>query len=168
MREVQVLRWCDMCADQDAGTREPATVTTAPLAGLVPGKPRTLDLCEPHAKELLGPLQHLLAEYGATADAPAPRRQRAAAPAARSGGDDGPTPGRYTANTGKGGAATIVGPFLCQVSGCTAQRKPARHLDSLKGHLAYAHNIKLTDYQATYGEPVVATAEEVAARGLTL
>ena len=55
-REVQILTWCDACADEDQRT---PGATYTPNHGR-----RSLDLCDAHHAELLSRLEALLDAYG--------------------------------------------------------------------------------------------------------
>jgi hypothetical protein len=61
MREVKVHIYCDVCYHQTRDRIEGATTSPIDIPGY---KPKTLDVCERHDKELLGGLRELLAEHG--------------------------------------------------------------------------------------------------------
>lgn len=84
MREIKVLKWCDVCAaDGDARTEVVAMFTvTVAESGVSRGAPMVLEVCEPHSKSIrelaelakargVSPLD--LAEL---AEAPAGRKRR--------------------------------------------------------------------------------------------
>lgn len=65
-REVIFKTWCDLCLveeEQVDGIELPAMALPE-----LPGKPRTIALCEVHRKEFYDPLVELLREYGAHVD----------------------------------------------------------------------------------------------------
>ena len=69
MKEVTVTSWCDGCAQaigESDGRVEPAVVEVVVALGIGKplGKPRTLDLCEQHRKQL-DELEALLDDYAA-------------------------------------------------------------------------------------------------------
>lgn len=59
----EIITWCSPCFAEDV--REQATTVVVALDG---GKPRALDVCERHNKELVEPLRELLAELGQLVD----------------------------------------------------------------------------------------------------
>ncbi len=61
MREVKIHIYCDVCFHQ---TRDRVEGATSPPIDIPGYKPKTLDMCERHEKELLNPLRELLTEYG--------------------------------------------------------------------------------------------------------
>lgn len=151
-KEIIVSVWCDPCAKD--GVREPGQ-TTPPLT-IGNAKPRTLDLCERHRKELLDALVSALDEDGADL-------------------------GGAAAKTGKGaaesvsrlpyGSANAPGPFDCLVPDCGGRhtvKKGGRGYPSpkaLQNHLAYQHGVTMADYIEQYGVPVSLTTGEPLARG---
>lgn len=136
MKEFIVNTYCDQCSRE--GRQEPAETT--PAISLGSDKPKTLDLCERHRKEILEALSDLLRTEGVRVEEPL---GKAAAKKTRRSGQ------RITDKT--------PGPFPCLVPGCPGLRSkkgpnyPSR--GSLKNHLGYAHDIKFDDYVARYGEP---------------
>ena len=68
MREVQVLRWCDACGQEEEPRRTPSVVTLT--IGIAEGETRpplkAVDLCAEHDAALIAPLRALLEEVGQT------------------------------------------------------------------------------------------------------
>jgi len=56
----EIIAWCDVCLHDDI--KQPAR-TLAPMT-LDASKPRVIDVCEVHEKEIVEPLRQLLAEFG--------------------------------------------------------------------------------------------------------
>lgn len=66
----EVITWCSPCFAEDV--REQATTVVIALDAL---KPRALDVCERHRKELVEPLRELLSEMGVIVDSSTPAPQ---------------------------------------------------------------------------------------------
>lgn len=135
-KEIVTTTWCDACMEEDR--REPGQ-EYGPLSLSPSSKPRTLDLCEVHHKQLLQPLQEALSTYGRTAQQALVTRGR-------------PTAGRRPHSAR---ADEAPGPFYCLVPGCTGYNRDGyRDLSRLKGHLRAIHKVPFEEYVDTYGEPV--------------
>lgn len=140
-KEMTIHVWCDACAITEQ--KEPAS-TTPPIA-IGANKPRTLDLCDRHTKELVTPLLDLLVQDGSVVE----------------GGPSVATlkPGRRSrAGIPKGGVNGTPGPFDCKVPDCTGRHSFVKggrgypNLGALKAHISYAHELTFTDYEEQYGE----------------
>lgn len=64
-REIIERTWCDVCLNEDDGTRTEASEVTVAVGA---AKARILAVCERHEKELVAPLVTALTEYGSIAD----------------------------------------------------------------------------------------------------
>lgn len=71
-QEIQVITWCDVCADDSPDARQPADPYRVRIDD---GPDMTVDLCVRHDETLLAPLRKLLAVHGHRPDAPAPARR---------------------------------------------------------------------------------------------
>lgn len=146
-KEMTINVWCDACAITEQ--REPGQ-TTPPIA-VGNHKPRTLDLCDAHTKELVTPLLDLLVQDGvmveggpsvATLKPGGRKRRHSSDPSIPRGGVNG-TPG----------------PFDCKVADCTGRHSFVKggrgypNLGALKAHISYAHELSFPDYVDAYGEP---------------
>lgn len=61
-REVQIITWCDVLIEGE--DRHPAEqIVTVSLNSK---KPKVIDLCDVHAKELVEPLDELVKKFGVT------------------------------------------------------------------------------------------------------
>lgn len=71
MQEVKTFTWCDLDDVDDAAPADRYTV-------VINDESRTIDLCELHAKALMGELREALADHGtrATGEAPTPLRRK--------------------------------------------------------------------------------------------
>jgi len=155
----QIIAWCDACLEADPESQEPAT-TTAPMVldtSAKGAKPRTIDLCDRHHKELVVPLIDALNAWGVSLQPSMVGRQPVGlaqpAPGVRtttgdrshrakdSGGRKFPKPG-----------TKVWGPFKCRVKGCT-QRAPSINLDAFHQHLHARHAITPAEYVERYGKP---------------
>jgi hypothetical protein len=58
MKEIKVVTWCDACGED----RIPADQSVTMSIGRT--KPRTIDLCDMHHKELIVPVDYLLHAWG--------------------------------------------------------------------------------------------------------
>jgi hypothetical protein len=98
MRDVVVLRWCDVCA-ADGGDGEMTRVEAVEswTVGATLGESsrpvlKVLDLCGDHVKALVAPLADLLGSVGQTPELPAATRPTAVMGRPRKDLDDGPSP----------------------------------------------------------------------------
>jgi hypothetical protein len=145
-KEIIVSVWCDLCAKDDV--REPGQ-TTPPIAIVGTGKPRTLDLCPRHRKELLDVLVSALDEDGAEVAATGKAATKSATKSA------GKNPDRLPY-----GLANAQGPFDCLVPGCGGRNTVANggtgypSLKALKSHLSYQHSLTFSAYREQHGVPV--------------
>ena len=81
-KEIVAFAWCDVCQQHD---EKVPGITTPPIT-IGNGKPKELDLCEVHEKEVLEPLRALLNEVGQEVKPPRKGRPSSATPVVASGG----------------------------------------------------------------------------------
>lgn len=115
MKEVQIISWCDACAEED-DSRVPATLTYT--VGVSHGESRPMlklvELCEPHAKLILD-LEMLLQNVGQTPEF------KKAAPVGRPSASE-----KYERSN----------PFVdCPIPGCTTSLRKS----SVPAHIWAAH-----------------------------
>lgn len=126
-REVITKVWCDLCLGEEHHQEADHTTHVALTA---PGrviKPLSLDLCELHHKQLLGPVQDALDEYGAPVDG---------------------TPKTRTPNTA---SLLVVG--NCRVPGCSSNGgRGFKSHASFSAHVRQMHGMTIGAYRDQYGQ----------------